>query len=311
MSRIIDMSTLPAPAVVEPLSFESIYAAMLADLQLRLPEWTANLESDPIVKLLQTCAYRELVIRQRVNEAAKAVMLAYATGADLDHLGVLFNVIRLEDEDDTRLRSRIQQGLAAVGAAGPAAAYRAHAMAVSANIVDVAVHSEFPGRVDVTVLAHQASDTATTDPQAIAIGAALFPGVALDAGQSPTVAPHNAPLLQSVITALSDEDVRPLTDQVVVASPTVQATAIVARLHLYRGPDPSTIVAQARASLSVKLGSLRRIGHDMTRASLIAALAVPGVQNVLLDSPSSDIVCGNADVAAATSIDISVQLITA
>lgn len=311
MSCIIDMATLPAPTVVEPLSYEAIFAAMLADLQQRLPSWTADLESDPVVKLLQTCAYRELVIRQRVNEAAKAVMLAYATGPDLEQLGALFNVQRLDGEDDTRLRYRIQQGLSALGAAGPAAAYRAHATAVSASIVDVSVHSPEAGRVDVTVLAHQPSPTATTDPQALAIGAALFPGVTLDAGLSPTAAGSDSPTLQAVITALSAEDVRPLTDQVVVAAPTIKATAIVARLHLYRGPDPSTIVAQAQASLATKLASLRLIGHDMTRAGLIAALAVPGVQNVLLDSPVADIVCGDGEIAAATSIDISVQLITA
>ncbi len=32
-------------------------------------------------------AYREVIWRQRVNEAARAVMLAYATGADLDQIG--------------------------------------------------------------------------------------------------------------------------------------------------------------------------------------------------------------------------------
>jgi phage-related baseplate assembly protein len=32
------------------------------------------------VKLLQENAYREVIWRQRVNEAARAVMLAYAAG---------------------------------------------------------------------------------------------------------------------------------------------------------------------------------------------------------------------------------------
>ncbi len=35
---------------------------------------------EPIVKLLQENAYREVILRQRVNDAAKAVMLAYSTG---------------------------------------------------------------------------------------------------------------------------------------------------------------------------------------------------------------------------------------
>jgi phage-related baseplate assembly protein len=45
---------------------------------------TLTLESEPIVKLLQENAYREVIWRQRVNEAAQAVTLAYSAGRDLD-----------------------------------------------------------------------------------------------------------------------------------------------------------------------------------------------------------------------------------
>jgi phage-related baseplate assembly protein len=78
------------------------------------------------VKLLQENAYREVIWRQRVNEAARAVMLAYAAGADLDQIGGNYNVERLvitpaDDttlpptpavmESDTDYRLRIQQAL--------------------------------------------------------------------------------------------------------------------------------------------------------------------------------------------------------
>jgi hypothetical protein len=86
-STIIDMSTLPAPDVVEPLDYESIYQAALAEFRARMPDWSAELESDPVLKLIEVFAYRELLIRARVNEAAQSVMLAYATGADLDQIG--------------------------------------------------------------------------------------------------------------------------------------------------------------------------------------------------------------------------------
>ena len=49
----VDLSRLPFPAVVEPLDFEVIYAAMKAQFALLLPEYTAWLESDPAQKLLQ------------------------------------------------------------------------------------------------------------------------------------------------------------------------------------------------------------------------------------------------------------------
>ena len=86
---------LPFPAVVEPLDFEVIYAAMKAQFALLLPEYTAWLESDPAQKLLQLAAYRELGVRQRVNDSAKAVTLAYAVGSDLDHIAARYNVQRL------------------------------------------------------------------------------------------------------------------------------------------------------------------------------------------------------------------------
>jgi phage-related baseplate assembly protein len=39
---------------------------------------TLQLESEPLTMLLQLCSYRELLLRQRINEAAKASLLAYA-----------------------------------------------------------------------------------------------------------------------------------------------------------------------------------------------------------------------------------------
>ncbi len=87
----IDLSQLPAPDVVEELDFETILAERKATLISLYPEEgqdavarTLALESEPIVKLLQENAYREVIWRQRVNEAARAVMLAYASGSDLD-----------------------------------------------------------------------------------------------------------------------------------------------------------------------------------------------------------------------------------
>lgn len=56
---------------------------------------TLTLESEPLVKLLEENAYRELIWRQRVNEAARAVMLACAAGNDLDVIGANYNTTRL------------------------------------------------------------------------------------------------------------------------------------------------------------------------------------------------------------------------
>ncbi|ENY0935238.1 baseplate assembly protein, partial [Enterobacter hormaechei] len=128
---IVDLSQLAAPDVVEELDYETILSERKATLVSLYPEEqqeavarTLMLESEPIVKLLEENAYREVIWRQRVNEAARAAMLAYATGADLDQIGANYNVKRLvimpaDDttlpptpavmESDTDYRLRIQQ----------------------------------------------------------------------------------------------------------------------------------------------------------------------------------------------------------
>ena len=98
----IDLSLLPAPSIVEVLSFEAIYAERKAALVAHFPanqqEAVARaleIESEPMAKLLQENAYRELVWRQRVNEGARALMLAFASGTDLDQLAANVNLTRL------------------------------------------------------------------------------------------------------------------------------------------------------------------------------------------------------------------------
>lgn len=81
----ITLSQLPQPDVIEVLDFETIlserkaYFVSLypADQQAAIAT-TLSLESEPITKLLQENAYRELILRQRINDAAVANMLAWA-----------------------------------------------------------------------------------------------------------------------------------------------------------------------------------------------------------------------------------------
>ena len=92
----VDLSRLPAPQLIEAPDYESILSAMLARLQTLDPAFDALVESDPAMKILQVCAWFVLLERQRVNEAARGCMVAFAIGSDLDHLGALFGVARLE-----------------------------------------------------------------------------------------------------------------------------------------------------------------------------------------------------------------------
>lgn len=157
----IDLSQLPAPDVIEPLDYETLLAQRKARLIALYPledqadiAATLALESEPMVKLLQESAYRELVLRQRVNDAARALLLAYATGATLDHLGALFDVKRLlisagdpqagrdpvyEDCDD--YRERIQLAPRGFSVAGPLDAYVFHARSADGRVLSADAYS--------------------------------------------------------------------------------------------------------------------------------------------------------------------------
>lgn len=145
----IDLSQLPAPLVVEPLDFDSLFAlrkeafiALYPADQQDAVRLTLSFESEPIVKLLQESIYRELLLRQRVNEGAQAVMVAHAIGSDLDHLGANNGIEQLTItpanpdtipsiaaamESNDGFRVRIPQVFEGLSVAGPTGAYEYHA----------------------------------------------------------------------------------------------------------------------------------------------------------------------------------------
>ncbi len=102
MRHLIDLSKLPPPQLIEELDYELILTEMRDKLRELLPEWTGyELESDPANKVLEVAAYREMLLRQRVNEAARSVMVAFARGTDLDHLAAFYPERRLEGANAT------------------------------------------------------------------------------------------------------------------------------------------------------------------------------------------------------------------
>ena len=287
----IDLSTLPAPDVIEELNFETIFAAMLADLQARDPVFDALLESDPAYKILEVAAYRELLLRQRVNDAARAVMLAYATGADLDQLGALLGVLRLVIdegdaeavppipqvlESDTEFRRRIQLSLEGFSVAGPRGAYIFHGLSADANVLDISATSPDPGEVLITVLSRVGNGAAS------------------------------APLLAAVNAALNDDAVRPLTDQVTVQSASIVNYHVHAHLYVYPGPDSSVVLTKALAALNAYIAQVHKIGQDVTLSGIYAALHQPGVQRVSLIQPTANVVISATQASHCTSINVTV-----
>ena len=272
----LDLSELPAPEVVETLDYEAIVAAMLADLRTRDPVFDALVESDPAYKVLQVAAYRELLIRARVNDAARGLMLAFATGGNLDQIGANKGVVRLAGESDSDFRKRIQLSPEGFTTAGSEGSYVFHGLSASPDVKDIQAVSPNPGEVVVYVLSRTGDGTAA------------------------------APLLATVDAALSAETVRPLTDQVTVQSADVTTYAITAELTIYPGPDAEIVRSAAEAAVRVYAAAVHRLGYDVTLSGLYAALHREGVQGVTLTAPTANLVAGLGEAYFANAFTVTV-----
>ncbi len=295
---IVDLSQLPPPEVVDVPDFESLYAQRKANfIALYPPEEqaaitrTLELESDPIVKLLQENTYREILLRQRINEAAQAVMVAYAIGSDLEQLAANNNVQRLtitpEDltavppveavmESDSDLRQRIPAAMEGLSVAGPSAAYEFHARSADGRVADASAISPSPANVTVTVLSRDGDGTAAPD------------------------------LLALVTAALNDESVRPVADRVTVQSAAIVNYTIDAKLYLYPGPEAEPIKAVAIERLQSYIKAQARLGRDIRKSAIYGALHVEGVQRVELTAPAVDVVLDKSKVAYCTAATVTI-----
>ena len=309
---MIDLSTLAPPDVVENLDFEAVLDSLKAELIARLPsvEGVLGLESEPLVKLLQVAAYREVLLRQRVNEAARSVMVAYAVGTDLDHMGANYGITRLPGETDARLRHRVQQAYNRLAAAGPADAYRQHALGVSAQIIDVDVFSEAPGRVTVSVLAPHDVRVEDASPLQRNVGSVLF-GAHKQQDRAYIVQPSEGTILRAVLDVLNADHVRPLTDHVVVRAPRILPYSIDATIEVLPGPDPALVLSRRKAALRSYVVACQTHRVDVTRAGITSALFEGAVKDVRLLWPQENIVSGPGDLAVCTSLEVSAEAINA
>lgn len=297
--NIIDLANLPFPKLIDELDFETLLTARKQAFIARFDNeqdkshWTARLqyESEPVVKLLEENAYLELLLRSHINEKAKAVMLAFATGSDLDQLGALFGVARLlikaedltttpptvaEYESDDRFRLRIQMSLEKITTAGSRGSYEYHSLSASPLIKDVNVTSPVAGTVQVTLLSTEDKGIADTE------------------------------LIDKVRAVLNAEHIRPLTDRVQVQSADIVDYQINATLTLYPSVMENVVIEQVKSAVKKYTEKQHNLGLDITLSGIYAALHQEGVQNVNLISPAQNIRIAPTQAAYCTTININI-----
>lgn len=155
-------------------------------------------------------------------------------------------------ESDPDFADRIRLAPNSFSVAGPEKAYVYHAKSVSPAIIDVKVDSPTPGEVDVYVL--------------------------LTDGTLPT-----EDTLEQIEEHLSDENIRPLTDYVVVKAPTASNYEI--ELHYWISQEDSSKAAQIQADVEAAVEQYRlwqqtKIGRDITPGKLLQLVFAAGASRV-------------------------------
>ena len=174
----------------------------------------------------------QIFLRQRVNDAVRAVMLAFANGNDLDQRAALFGLVRLlvtpadtvnniaavyESNDDLRLR--VQLAPQGFSVAGPAAAYESKALAVDGRLLDATATRPRPGDVLVTLLARDGDGTVDDE------------------------------LCAAVRDALSTEDQRPINDTVDARSADIVRYRIHAKGYTRSAVGADVLIAHSAGSV--------------------------------------------------------------
>jgi phage-related baseplate assembly protein len=196
-----------------------------------------------------------------VNDAAKAVLVPFAIGADLDNLASFFGVDRAASEDDTSLRFRLISAPDAFAAAGPIGAYVFHAKTASPLFVkDVGVRSPTPGAVLVSILSRE-----------------------------PGKGTPSFDLLQTVRARLNRPDIKPLTVALTVQGASITSIDVTLTLLIPPGPDPVIIRNVAEKAIRAYAEERHAVGKIWRWKGLVAAAKVPGVEDVAQFMPLTDI----------------------
>ena len=161
-------------------------------------------------------------------------------------------------EDDETLAGRVYLAPSAYSVAGPEDAYRYYVLTFNSSISDVYVSStETDGEVLIEFL----------------IGDGEIPG---------------ASLIQSLSDYLQDQNIRPLTDHVVVQAPATVSFDINVTYYINRSDSNRATAIQADVAAAVaefKKWQVAKIGRDINPDKLVSMLLAAGAKRVIVTSP--------------------------
>jgi phage-related baseplate assembly protein len=255
----VNLAAVPSPAALESWSFDAILEARL---QRFLTYWQAEQAKDPslptydVTRLVgnpgsfhqRVDAFREGLVRQRINEAVLATSLAFARGADLDVRAADYGCVRAAGETDESLRLRAQLAWEALSRGGSYGGYEYDARsAAPADIADVAVYGhEVDGvaRGEVRIVVLGASGLGVTPPQVLTL----------------------------VRNRVSPRHLRKVNDLVTVVAAEIALYEIDATLVVPKGADGATVRDAQFVRAQAYAASRQKIGAPVTFGGVMAAI---------------------------------------
>lgn len=295
---VIELSQLPPFTILQTIASNDIITARMAQLALI---WQHNdppnfaqydvggLEFDPILINQECSAYFETLVRDRVNQACRAVTLAFAVGGNLDAIASRYpgGVPRLPGESDPAYQTRIWLSPNTLSPNGEYESYVFFGFTAAATagspLRDCQVLAN-PGtpNVAMTIMADGNPITALKDVNGNYNG---------QFSTYPVPTPSND-LITSVFSYITAPGLgrKGLTDVLSVNGPLIVNINYAIRVILYPGWDVTSTMQGLYPVLAALLESQRFLGFSHMRSAIDGALKTSGVFNILIDSPTKDVV---------------------
>lgn len=279
--RLTDRISVILPAnlqpmiVLEKLDVETILAQRMARLKQLWAYYdppvaaqydVENLEFDPIKINQEVCSYFELLLRDRVNQAARSVTLAYAIGTDLDAIATRYpgGVPRLDGESDDRYRRRIWLSPNTLSPHGTAEAYEFWALTALPSLRDVtairSVQFDYYPTILITCLKEPPAEPKPTDEELV--------------------------FIRAYIQSLSRQG---LTDVISVNPPKIREIEYKIDVWFYPGTNAETTMNQIVGNLAALVNDQYWLGHDHSLTAIHAACRMTGVHHVDVLEPTETV----------------------
>lgn len=271
-----NVSNLPEPSFIDR-DVQAVTAEIIAKYEQLSGKTLYPAQADRI--FVDVIAYREMLIRNSIQEAAKQNLLAFARAPVLDYIGDLMGVYRLEGETDDQLRQRIRLAPETYSTAGCRLAYTFHALSANADIIDAApvradsMDAGIEGDIHIYVLTKSGVVSQT--------------------------------ILDQVEASCNAITRRPISDDVTAYAGVKKDYALNVTVTPYDTADSAKVAAAVRAAADNYVAAKRtKLGLDIDPSQIIDALFVDGVYKIDVNTPANTLVIHESAWANCTGITV-------